>query len=59
MYLQITEAAKLLNMSRQWVHELINRGEISISVIAGRRLVLNNGQFKALRKERAKAKASA
>lgn len=59
MYLQITQAAKLLGVTRQWVHELINRGEIGTSKIAGRRFVLDDERFRTLRRERAKGKAAA
>jgi predicted site-specific integrase-resolvase len=59
MYLNPKQAAAALKMSRQWLYELINRGEIGTSEIAGRRLILEDERFKALRKERAKMKAAA
>lgn len=52
MYLQVTQAAKLLDVTRQWVHELINRGEIGTSTVAGRRFVLDDARFRALRRKR-------
>ena len=58
MYLQITQAAKVLKVSRQWVHELINRGEIGTSKIAGRRFVLDDDRFRALKKQRDRAKSA-
>ncbi len=51
MYLQITQAAKLLNVSRQSVHTWINRGQIGTTLIAGRRLVLQDERFKALQQK--------
>lgn len=54
MYLQITAAAKILGMSRQWLHALINRGEVSVSTIAGRRVVLEDEQFRSLKRQHAK-----
>ena len=59
MYIQITEAARLLHMSRQWLYQLIERGEIGTSEIAGRKVVLDDERFKALRRQRAKAKSAA
>jgi len=52
MYLQIKQAAKRLGVSRQWIHELINRGEIGTSNVAGRRFVLDDERFKALIRSR-------
>jgi len=52
MFLQIKQAAKLLDVSRQWVHELINRGEIATGEVAGRRFVLQDDRFEALRRAR-------
>ena len=57
MYLQITQAAKLLHVSRQWVHELINRGAIGTSLIAGRRFVLDDERFRSMLRERTKKKS--
>jgi excisionase family DNA binding protein len=56
MYLQITQAAKRLGVSRQWIHELINRGQIGTSEVAGRRFVLDDERFKLLVRERIKLK---
>jgi excisionase family DNA binding protein len=59
MYLQITQAAKRLGVSRQWIHELINRGAIGTSEVAGRRFVLDDDRFKLLIRDRRKAKVGA
>ncbi len=58
MYLQIGKAAKTLGMSRQWLWTLINRGEIGTADVAGRRFVLEDERFKAVRRERAKKAAA-
>lgn len=50
MYLQIGVAAKMLGMSRQWLHALIERGAVSVSTIAGRRVVVDDEQFRALKR---------
>ena len=52
MYMQISQAAKILNMSRQWLHELILRGEITTEEVAGRRLIVDDRLFKAIQRER-------
>ena len=54
MYLSIPDAAQLLKMSRQWVHELINRGLIGTINIAGHRVVVKDKHFMSLCKKRAK-----
>ena len=59
MYLQMTRAAKLLNMSRQWLYELIKRGEIGTSEIDGRPFVLDDDRFKAIRRQRENGKKKA
>ena len=59
MYLNPKQAADALNMSRQWLYQLINRGEVGTTEIAGRRFVLEDDRFKAIQRERAKAKAAA
>ncbi len=59
MYLNITQAGRVLNMSRQWVHELINRGAIGTSEIAGRRVVVTDERFEAIKREREKEKRAA
>jgi len=46
-------------MSRQWLYQLINRGEIGTAEIAGKRFVLDDQRFKAIQRERNKAKAAA
>ena len=56
MYMQITEAAGRLNMSRQWLYELIRRREVSVTEIAGRRVVIEDDRFRAIAKRRAKAR---
>lgn len=56
MYLQINQAAEKLGISRQWVWELIKRGQIGTSEVAGRRFVLDDERFKLLQRERAKFK---
>ena len=57
MYLNPKQAADLLNMSRQWLYELINRGEIGTTEIAGRRFVLEDERFDTMRRAGAKAVA--
>lgn len=52
MYLGIQEAARRLGVSRQWLHELIKRGEIGTTEYTGRRVVIDDERFKALRRER-------
>ena len=52
MYLQVKQAAVLLGVSRQSVHTWINRKRLATVEIAGRRLVVQDGQFKALQKGR-------
>ena len=55
--MQIQQAAAILKISRQWVWELINRGEINTSEIAGRRFVLRDKQFRAIERQRSKKAA--
>ncbi len=55
--MQIGKAADALNMSRQWLWELIKRGEIGTAEVAGRRFVLDDERFKVIRRERNKVKA--
>jgi len=50
MYLQLTKAAEILGLSRQWLYELIARGEIGVTEIAGRRVVVEDARFRALKK---------
>ena len=52
MYLQIKQTAERLGCSRQWVHTLINRGSLNTAHIVGRRVVVEDDQFKALEKAR-------
>ena len=52
MYMQMQVAAKELGMSRQWLYQLITRGEIATSTVAGRRVVKNDARFKALKRKR-------
>ena len=54
MYLSMQQAAQQLNMSRQWLWELIGRGEITVREIAGRRVVVEDGRFMAIRRKREK-----
>ncbi len=58
MYLQITQAAKLLRFSRQWVYTLIDRDEINVVELAGFRFVLQDDKFKALQRARKKKNGS-
>ncbi len=51
MYLQVKEAAKRLGISRQWLHELINRKAIGTAEIAGRRFVLDDERLEKARRE--------
>lgn len=51
----ISSAAKLLKLSRVWVYELINRGELATSTVGGLRFVVEDERFKALRRTRAKS----
>lgn len=53
MYLQVKQAATLLGVSRQSIHAWINSGKLGTSVLAGRRLVLQDDRFKALQTKRA------
>lgn len=57
MYLTITDAAKALHMSRQWLYNMIDRGEINTAMIAGMRLVIKDDLFKSIQKKRQKAAA--
>ena len=59
MYLNPKQAADALRMSRQWLYQLINRGEIGTTEIAGRRFVIEDERFKAIQHQRAKSKAAA
>jgi len=54
MYLQITQAAIRLGCSRQWVHELINRGKLVTAEIAGRRLIVCDDAFMQMCRDRQK-----
>ena len=55
MYLNPQQAADALKMSRQWLYQLIRRGEVTTANVAGKRLVIDDDQFKALRRARSKA----
>lgn len=54
MYLQVKQAAAALGVSRQWVHTLINRGALGTATIAGRRFVVEDDRYKALRRAHTK-----
>jgi excisionase family DNA binding protein len=54
MYLTVTDAAKRLKVSRQWATTLINKGKITTTVLAGRRVVIVDRDF--LHLERARKK---
>ena len=52
MYMQIGKAADALKMSRQWLWHLISEGAISTSEIAGKKFVVMDDRFKAIKLER-------
>jgi predicted site-specific integrase-resolvase len=52
MYLKPTDAAKELGVSRQWVYHLIDRGSLNTTEIAGIRLIVQDGQFHAVKRGR-------
>ena len=54
MYIQIKQAADLLNMSRQWLYILIQRGDITTKSIAGRDVVIDDAKFRAEKRRGAK-----
>lgn len=56
MYLQQKQAAAALKMSRQWLWHLINEGEITVAEIAGVKFVVDDARFKAIQRQRVKAK---
>lgn len=55
MYISVTEAGKLLKASRQSVHTWINLHRLATTIIAGRRVVIQDDNFKALQKARCAA----
>lgn len=59
MYLNPKQAAAALRMSRQWLYELIKRGEIGTTEIAGRTVILDDARFKVIQRERSKTQAAA
>lgn len=52
MYLNQTQAAAALNMSRMWVWRLIKDGKLTVAVIGGVKFVVQDGRFKEIQKER-------
>ena len=56
MYVNITVAARELNMSREWLYQLIRKDEISTVEIAGRRVVVKDSRFEQLKRIRSKRK---
>lgn len=52
MYLQQKQAAAALKMSRQWVWHLIGKGELTVAEIAGRKFVVADERFQAIKKAR-------
>ena len=56
MYLLVKEAAIKLGVSRQWVNTLINKGIVKTTVLVGRSVIVEDREFKAMCKARAKVK---
>jgi len=56
MYMQQKQAAAALKMSRQWLWELINRGEITTAEIAGVKFVVDDSRFQTIKRERTRIK---
>jgi excisionase family DNA binding protein len=54
MYLTVTDAAKRLKVSRQWATTLINKGKITTTVLAGRRVVIVDRDFAQMERARKK-----
>ena len=54
MYLTVTDAAKRLKVSRQWATTLINKGKITTTVLAGRRVVIVDRDFSQMERARKK-----
>ena len=54
MYLQMTEAAKELGCSRQWVYTLIGKGELRTTKIAGHTVIIKDDQFRTIKTRREK-----
>jgi predicted site-specific integrase-resolvase len=52
MYLLVKEAAIKLGVSRQWVNTLINKGIVKTTVLVGRRVIVEDREFKAMCKAR-------
>jgi predicted DNA-binding protein YlxM (UPF0122 family) len=50
MYTKPSTAAKEFGVSRQWVYELIRRGELTGTHIAGVRLVIMDDRYKAVKR---------
>ena len=51
MYVQITEAAKRLGVSRTWAYVLIKKGKLQTTTVGGCRFVIDNKDFKDLCKK--------
>jgi len=51
VYLQITEAAKRLGVSRTWAYVLIKKGKLQTTTVGGCRFVIDNKDFKDLCKK--------
>lgn len=51
---QLAQAARHLKMSRQWLYELIDRGDLTTAQVGGVRFVLDDDRFKAIKRRRAK-----
>jgi excisionase family DNA binding protein len=54
VYIQITEAAKRLNLSRTWTYKLIAEGKIHTIRMGGYHFVIDDKDFRKLVKERKK-----
>jgi len=52
MYIQIGKAADALKMSRQWLWHLINKGAIRTGRIAGKKFVVMDDRFRAIKRAR-------
>ena len=56
MYLQVKQAAALLDVSRQSIHAWIMKGHLGTALVAGRRFVLQDDRFKAIKQRRKNGK---
>ena len=52
MYLNLKQAAKILGVSRQWVHVLLEQKKLNTVEIAGRRVIIHDQLFRAMDRAR-------